>query len=139
MGLQFPWLEITTKKERKRREEKARRQMFPFGEAQREAELRLLRELIEARARDNDLLFQLVRAKDCLHRREDEEEEEQTARLRGWLHSPLATLYPPQQLMRFLALAELEQGIQDLSELPDAAAVRQRAEELCRTWAEDLQ
>lgn len=126
----WSWMEFTTKKQRRRREEAARRQMFPFGEEQREAELRLLRELIRIRVRNNDLLFQLVAAKDCLHRREEEDEEEQNRRLRHWLNSQLAGMFPPRQLRYFLALAELEQDMQDMSQFPDAETVRRRAEQL---------
>lgn len=138
MGLRIPWLETTSKQERKRREEKAQRLMFPLGEEQRAAELQLLRQLIGTRARDSDILFQLFQAKDCLRRREDEDPEEQNGRLWEWLHSQLARAYPPEERMRFLALAELEQGLQSLQDLPDAAAVCRRARELCAEKADYL-
>ena len=131
MGRQISWFGFTTKKERRRQEEIARRKMFPFGEAQRQAELRLLRELIRVRAADTDLLFQLVQAKDCLHRREEEDAEDQNGWLREWLHSQLARTFPARELMCFLALAELEQDMQGLDQLPDADTVRRRAEQLC--------
>lgn len=139
MGRQISWFGFTTRKQRRRREEHDRRQMFPFGEAQREAELALLRQLIELRGvRDNDLLYQLVEAKDCLVCQEDEDEEDRLQRLQQWLQSPLASRFPPRQLLCFLALAELEQGMEDLTALPDADAVRRRAEELRARWGEVL-
>lgn len=49
MGFRIPWLESVSRKERQKREDKARRMMFPFGEEQKAAELRLLRSLIETR------------------------------------------------------------------------------------------
>ena len=88
--------------------------------------------------RDNDLLYQLVEAKDCLVCQEDEDEEDRLQRLQQWLQSPLASRFPPRQLLCFLALAELEQGMEDLTALPDADAVRRRAEELRARWGEVL-
>lgn len=139
MGMRIPWLEMTSKQEQHRREEKARQLMFPFGEPQRAAELQLLRELIGTRSRDTDILFQLFQAKDCLRRREDEDPEEQNGRLWEWLHSQLARAYTPEERMRFLALAELEQGMQHLQDLPDAAAICRRATELCAEKANYLE
>lgn len=66
MAFSIPWLETVSKKERQRREEKAQRLMFPFGDEQRTAELAVLRALIQTKARDADLLYQLFQAKDCL-------------------------------------------------------------------------
>ena len=66
MAFSIPWLETVSKRERQRREEKAQRLMFPFGDEQRTAELAVLRALIQTKARDADLLYQLFQAKDCL-------------------------------------------------------------------------
>lgn len=66
MAFSIPWLETVSKKERQRREEKAQKLMFPFGDEQRTAELAVLRALIQTKARDADLLYQLFQAKDCL-------------------------------------------------------------------------
>ena len=60
MAFSIPWLETVSKKERQRREEKAQRLMFPFGDEQRTAELAVLRALIQTKARDADLLFRPV-------------------------------------------------------------------------------
>lgn len=38
MAFSIPWLETVSKRERQRREEKAQRLMFPFGDEQRTAE-----------------------------------------------------------------------------------------------------
>ena len=62
MAFSIPWLETVSKKERQRREEKAQRLMFPFGDEQRTAELAVLRALIQTKARDADLLYQLLSA-----------------------------------------------------------------------------
>ena len=55
MAFSIPWLETVSKKERQRREEKAQKLMFPFGDEQRTAELAVLRALIQTKARDADL------------------------------------------------------------------------------------
>ena len=77
MAFSIPWLETVSKKERQRREEKAQKLMFPFGDEQRTAELAVLRALIQTKARDADLLYQLFQAKDCLRPMQDEMPEEQ--------------------------------------------------------------
>ena len=59
----IPWLETVSKRERQRREEKAQKLMFPFGDEQRTAELAVLRALIQTKTRDADLLYQLFQAK----------------------------------------------------------------------------
>ena len=46
MAFSIPWLETVSKRERQRREEKAQKLMFPFGDEQRTAELAVLRALI---------------------------------------------------------------------------------------------
>ena len=58
MAFSIPWLETVSKKERQRREEKAQKLMFPFGDEQRTAELAVLRALIQTKARDADLLYE---------------------------------------------------------------------------------
>ena len=126
MGI--PWLESVSRRERERREKKTRQMMFPFGEEQRKAELRLLRELVTTRAQDSDLLFQLFSAKAAL--RPSEEEEDQEERLKEWLRSHLARGFAPKERAAFWALAELEQSAQSLEELPGPEAVRRRAGEL---------
>ena len=73
MAFSIPWLETVSKKERQRREEKAQKLMFPFGDEQRTAELAVLRALIQTKARDADLLYQLFQAKDCLRPMQDED------------------------------------------------------------------
>ena len=50
MAFSIPWLETVSKKERQRREEKAQKLMFPFGDEQRTAELAVLRALIQTKA-----------------------------------------------------------------------------------------
>ena len=85
MAFSIPWLETVSKKERQRREEKAQKLMFPFGDEQRTAELAVLRALIQTKARDADLLYQLFQAKDCLRPMQDEMPEEQVARGRELL------------------------------------------------------
>ena len=130
MGRKIPWLDMASKKERARREEKLRRRLFPLGAPQREAELRLLRALVTTRAQDEDLLYQLVQARDCLYRQEDEEPAEQRERLQTWLQSQLLQRYTRQERLYFLALAQCGQVPQTLDDLPDAAAVRRRAEAL---------
>lgn len=90
MAFSIPWLETVSKRERQRREEKAQRLMFPFGDEQRTAELAVLRALIQTKARDADLLYQLFQAKDCLRPMQDEMPEEQQERLAAWLTSQLA-------------------------------------------------
>lgn len=130
MGLNIPWLETVSKKERQRREEKAQRMMFPFGEEQRAAELAVLRSLIKTKARDADLLFQLFQAKDCLRPMQDETPEEQEERLAGWLRSQLVRGYKPEERAAFLALAELERPMQSLVDMPSADEVAERAQSL---------
>ena len=49
MAFSIPWLETVSKRERQRREEKAQRLMFPFGDEQRTAELAVLRHLSRRR------------------------------------------------------------------------------------------
>lgn len=126
MGI--PWLESVNRKEQRRREEKARQMMFPFGAEQRKAEVQLLRELVTTRARDSDLLYQLFSAKEAL--RPGEEEEDQAERLKDWLRSHLARGFAPKERAVFWALAELEQSAQSLEDLPGPEAVRRRADEL---------
>ena len=88
MAFSIPWLETVSKRERQRREEKAQKLMFPFGDEQRTAELAVLRALIQTKARDADLLYQLFQAKDCLRPMQDEMPEEQQERLAAWLTRP---------------------------------------------------
>lgn len=108
MAFSIPWLETVSKKERQRREEKAQKLMFPFGDEQRTAELAVLRALIQTKARDADLLYQLFQAKDCLRPMQDEMPEEQQERLAAWLTSQLARGFKPAERAVFAALAELE-------------------------------
>lgn len=89
MAFSIPWLETVSKRERQRREEKAQKLMFPFGDEQRTAELAVLRALIQTKAGDADLLYQLFQAKDCLRPMQDEMPEEQQERLAAWLTSQL--------------------------------------------------
>ena len=132
----FAWPGGTSRRERARQEEKFRRRMFPFGEEQREAELRLLRGLIGRRAQDSELLFQLLSAKSALCPDAEEEDEDgpdpRQDALRDWLRSQLARGFAPAARAVFWALAELEQPMQALSELPGPEAVRRRAGELLR-------
>ena len=100
MAFSIPWLETVSKKERQRREEKAQKLMFPFGDEQRTAELAVLRALIQTKARDADLLYQLFQAKDC-----------------------------PAERAVFAALAELERPMQSMADMPDADAVARQAEQ----------
>ncbi len=128
----FGWFETVSSKERKRREDRLRSEMLPFGEAQREAELRLLRALVTTRARDSELLFQLISAKTALRpaKEEDDPDRARQNALREWLHSKLARGYSAQERAVFWALAELEQPAQSLADLPDAEQVRQKADAL---------
>lgn len=129
MGI--PWLESVSRKERVRREEKARQMMFPFGREQRREELRLLRGLVSTRAQDSDLLYQLFSAKAALRPIEgDEDGAEQRAALKEWLNSHLARGFTPGERAMFWALAELEQSAQSLEDLPASEAIQRRAGEL---------
>lgn len=130
MAFNIPWLETVSKKERQRREEKAQKLMFPFGEEQRTAELAVLRALIKTKARDADLLYQLFQAKDCLRPQQDETPEEQEERLAAWLGSQLARGFKPAERAVFLALAEAERPMHALSDLPDADTVARSAEQM---------
>ena len=132
MAFSIPWLETVSKRERQRREEKAQRLMFPFGDEQRTAELAVLRALIQTKARDADLLYQLFQAKDCLRPMQDEMPEEQQERLAAWLTSQLARGFKPAERAVFVALAELERPMQSMADMPDADAVARQAEEFCK-------
>ena len=129
MAFSIPWLETVSKRERQRREEKAQRLMFPFGDEQRTAELAVLRALIQTKARDADLLYQLFQAKDCLRPMQDEMPEEQQERLAAWLTSQLARSFKPAERTVFVALAELERPMQSMADMPDADAVARQAEQ----------
>lgn len=134
MAFGIPWLETVSKKERQRREEKAQKLMFPFGEEQRAAELSVLRKLVKTKARDADLLYQLFQAKDCLRPVQDETPEEQQERLAAWLASQLARSFKPAERALFLALAELERPMQSLEEMPTADTVAQCAEQMTKKY-----
>ena len=121
MAFSIPWLETVSKKERQRREEKAQKLMFPFGDE--------LRALIQTKARDADLLYQLFQAKDCLRPMQDETPEEQQERLAAWLTSQLARSFKPAERAVFVALAELERPMQSMADMPDADAVARQAEQ----------
>ena len=125
MAFSIPWLETVSKRERRRREEKAQRLMFPFGDEQRTAELAVLRALIQTKARDADLLYQLFQAKDCLRPMPEEQQE----RLAAWLTSQLARGFKPAERAVFAALAELERPMQSMADMPDADAVARQAEQ----------
>lgn len=103
--------------------------MFPFGDEQRTAELAVLRALIQTKARDADLLYQLFQAKDCLRPMQDEMPEEQQERLAAWLTSQLARSFKPAERAVFAALAELERPMQSMADMPDADAVARQAEQ----------
>ena len=92
MAFSIPWLETVSKRERQRREEKAQKLMFPFGDEQRTAELAVLRALIQTKARDADLLYQLFQAKDCLRPMQDEMPEDPPERLARGLVRHAASL-----------------------------------------------
>lgn len=135
----FVWFESA--KQKRRREAKFRAGVLPFGEAQREAELRLLRALVTTRAKDSELLFQLISAKTAL-RPDEEEENPDKARQKAlyeWLHSQLTRGYTARERAVFWALAELEQPAQSLADLPNAEQIRQKAEELLAQHAVMLQ
>lgn len=134
MAFSIPWLETVSKKERQRREEKAQKLMFPFGEEQRAAELAVLRTLVKTKARDADLLYQLFQAKDCLRPVQDETPDEQEERLAAWLGSQLARGFKPAERAVFLALAESERPMQSLAQMPTADTVVQCAEQMMQKY-----
>ena len=128
MGFRIPWLESVSHKERQKREDKARRMMFPFGEEQKAAELRLLRSLIETREQDSVLLFQLFQAKASLSPADEDTDSEEL--LAEWLGSRLARGFTARGRAVFWALAELELPMQSLDEMPGPETVNRRAEQL---------
>lgn len=105
MAFSIPWLETVSKRERQRREEKAQKLMFPFGDEQGTAELAVLRPM------------------------QDEMPEEQQERLAAWLTSQLARSFKPAERAVFAALAELERPMQSMADMPDADAVARQAEQ----------
>lgn len=120
------WLEFLTEKERSRREKRAKSRLVPLGDAQQEAELALLRPLVQTRAADSDLLFQLICAKNCVTPADPEDDPAEL--LEEWLSSPLARRFSHAERMTFLALAKLERGVASLEQMPTAQQLSEQAE-----------
>ena len=131
MAFSIPWLETVSKRERQRREEKAQKLMFPFGDEQGTAELAVLRALIQtkARARRSLVVPAVPSERTVCGPMQDEMPEEQQERLAAWLTSQLARSFKPAERAVFAALAELERPMQSMEDMPDADAVARQAEQ----------
>lgn len=80
------WFDMTSRRERERRERKYYEKMFPLGEAQRQRELEILAGAVPE-GKPEELLYQLLCVKECL---QEEDSEERADALREWEASPLA-------------------------------------------------
>lgn len=130
MARSIQWLEFLTQRERERREALARSRLLPYGSAQQAAELALLRGLIDTRATDSDLLFQLLQAKGCALPADPG--EERAALLREWLDNTLTRRFAPRERAVFWALARLEAAMPSMEQFPTASQVAQEAEQALR-------
>lgn len=63
MGKRISWFDMVSSKEKKRQEEKYNKMIFPFGQAQKEKELELLKRLIPSK-KSEDSLYQVVLLKE---------------------------------------------------------------------------
>lgn len=126
MGKRIAWFDMLSPKQREAREREVRNAIFPFGEAQRAAEIDLLRKLIHTRSTESVLLFQLAQAKEAVNA--DDKEA-----LKEWFTSPLARSFKREERACILAAAQLERTITSLDEMPDKESVEQLAMNLLRS------
>ncbi len=121
----IPWFESVTPQQRRKREEKYLRMMFPFGAAQKEREISLLKQCVKAGLKDGELLYQLLCVKEALL--EEDEESRKTA-LANWAKSHLAGYLSPNDKRIVYALAKMGLACKSLEDFPDADALTAKAE-----------
>ena len=61
----IPWFSMMSRRDREKKERKYKEQMFPFGEPQRDWEQAILKELFPQVKDGDQLLYQLLCAKEC--------------------------------------------------------------------------
>jgi len=115
MGKHISWFDMTSPKQRAKREKRYEQEMFPFGTEQREREIALLHKLIPGKHADSDLLYQLLQAKEAVG--EADEEDRQRA-LSLWRGSELLRRLPKVTYESLLAMAQLEKEMTSLEEFP---------------------
>ncbi len=125
----IPWFRMVSRRDREKREKKYKEQMFPLGEAQRDREQALLKELFPQFKDEEQLIYQLLCAKECLLEEDSDWREEGLAR---WLGSSLMQRFSEEEKMMILAFAQLEQGCGGLEDFPNREQVMERALELGR-------
>ncbi|MEW4412048.1 hypothetical protein [Clostridium sp. AN503] len=123
----IPWFSMMSRRDREKKERKYKEQMFPFGEPQRDWEQAILKELFPQVKDGDQLLYQLLCAKECLLEEDPDWREEGLAK---WLNSSLMQRFSAEERMMILALAWLEQGRASLEEFPDREQVLKKAAEL---------
>ena len=82
----IPWVSMMSRRDREKKERKYKEQMFPFGEPQRDWEQVILKELFPQVKDGDQLLYQLLCAKECLLEEDPDWREEGLAK---WLNSSL--------------------------------------------------
>lgn len=127
MGKEISWFRSVPKREQVRKEKEYKNRMFPFGDTQQARETEILREILETKLSDTDMLYQLLCVKECLQFPDDEDCAENLAE---WRASPLAKRLTAKDRAVFQALAKLEEGCTGLEEFPDAKTVRAEAAKL---------
>lgn len=124
-----PWFQWMSRRDREKKEKKYKEKMFPFGESQRDREKALLKELFHQMKDEDQLLYQLLCAKECLLEEDPDWREEGLAK---WLNSSLMQRFSSEERMTILALACLERECGSLEEFPDRGQVLEKVTELER-------
>ncbi len=127
MGRGIPWLDFSSSREKRKREERYYRAMFPFGEAQRERERELLIRCTDARLGAEELLYQLLCVREAL---QDEDEESREEALDNWKRSRIAAKLSEADRRVVYALAAMPMSCSGLEEYPDEDTLKQKAEKI---------
>lgn len=114
---------IKSKKQRKLEAEKFANRIFDLGKGHREKALQCVRNLVDEDKTDEELLYAYVCVKDFYL----QDQEEDKGKLQLWYDK---TYMYPEDKKRIIKLVEMECEIEDLTQYPNATAVRERIKEV---------
>lgn len=121
------WFMPPSAEARRHAEEEYAARMFPLGQAQQRWEEQLLQQCVGTGAAPNEKLFLLLTGREALQL---SAQEERRRALKRWRKNLLGSKLSEQEWACILAQAELGGGAASLEQLPTAAAVQARAEQL---------
>lgn len=119
MARRIGWFDTSTKAQRKKKEERYESQMFPLGPAQKEAELKLLTELLPHMPAGQSLYY-LLQFKEIV-RSEDREED-----YADWSRTNLAKQLSEGDRRLLWAVAEDSLAWKSLEDIPEAREIQKR-------------